>query len=57
MVHKFFDFATKKMTPVVALPKGPYLPIAPAVSPHGRTFLYTQVDANVTDLMLLENFR
>ena len=53
---QLFDFATKQVTPVVALEKEPFVE-PPAVSPDGRTFLYTQVDTGETDLMLVENFR
>jgi hypothetical protein len=54
---QFFDLATRQVTPIAALPKKPLLPIAPAVSPDGRTFLYTQADTGETDLMLVDNFR
>jgi Tol biopolymer transport system component len=53
---QFFAFATKQVTPVVALEKEPF-PEPPAVSPDGQTFLYTQVDTVESDLMLVENFR
>jgi eukaryotic-like serine/threonine-protein kinase len=54
----FHDFATRQTTRVAQLAKPP----APtsrslALSPDGRTFLFTQLDASGSDLMLLENFR
>jgi Tol biopolymer transport system component/predicted Ser/Thr protein kinase len=52
---EYFDFATVKST-TVARNLGnvtPYL----AVSPDGRTILYSRVDSSVDDLMLVENFR
>jgi Tol biopolymer transport system component len=54
---QFFDFATRQVTPAVALEKEPEWLIPPAVSPDGRTFLYNQVDTGEADLMLVEDFR
>jgi Tol biopolymer transport system component len=51
---QFFDFATKKNRSVTTIESpGGYL----SVSPDGRWFLYSQVDQQGSDLMLVENFR
>jgi Tol biopolymer transport system component len=51
----FFDFATGGKRVVARLGGAPLG--RPAVSPDGRTFLYTQWDVGEADLMLVENFR
>jgi Tol biopolymer transport system component len=52
---QFLEFATGKVTRVAPISKPP----APglAVSPDGRTILYTQTDQEGSELMLVENFR
>jgi Tol biopolymer transport system component len=54
----FHEFATRAVTRVAQLAKRPssYIPRL-SLSPDGRTFLFTQIDAEGSDLMLLENFR
>jgi hypothetical protein len=54
---KFFDFATKQTRVIAKLPGISVIGQRPAVSPDGRTVLYTQIDVNDTDLMLVDNFR
>jgi Tol biopolymer transport system component len=52
------DFATRQTTRVAQLAKPPSpTSRSLALSPDGRTFLFTQLDASGSDLMLLENFR
>jgi Tol biopolymer transport system component len=53
----FFDFATGRKKVVVPLGGMPLAGQRPAVSPDGRTFLYTQWDVGEADLVLVENFR
>jgi len=53
----FFDFATGRKKVVAPLGGAPLAGQRPAVSPDGRTFLYTQWDVGEADLMLVENFR
>ena len=55
---KFFNFATGRMTQVAAPEKLPVLGMPGlAVSPDGRWILYAQVDQDISDIMLVENFR
>jgi Tol biopolymer transport system component/serine/threonine protein kinase len=55
---EFFNIATGRMTQVAAPEK---LPVwwnpGLAVSPDGRWVLYAQVDQDISDIMLVENFR
>ena len=55
---KFYDFATRKITNICNMEKGPYEG-APglSVSPDGRFILYVQLDEARNNLMLAENFR
>ncbi len=55
---KFYDFATRKITNIFDMEKGPYEG-APglSVSPDGRFLLYVQLDEARNNLMLAENFR
>lgn len=55
---KFYDFATKKITNICDMEKGPYEG-APglSVSPDGRYILYVQLDEARNNLMLAENFK
>jgi eukaryotic-like serine/threonine-protein kinase len=57
-VIEFFNLATGKMTPVATTEKqlARWIPSL-AVSPDGRHLLYTQIDQQGSDLMLMENFR
>jgi len=52
---QYLEFATGKVTRVAPISKPP----APglAVSPEGRTILYSQIDQRGTELMLVEDFR
>ena len=55
---KFFNIATGRVTQVAAPEKLPVLGMAGlAVSPNGRWILYSQVDQDISDIMLVENFR
>ena len=54
----FFDFTTRRATRVFDLESRPSREATGiAVSPDGRTILYTQLDALSRDIMLVENFR
>jgi hypothetical protein len=52
---QFFNFATKRIRSITTIdgPVSEYL----SVSPDGRSILYSQVDHEGSDLMLVENFR
>ena len=50
-----YEFATGKVQKIEAIERTIYLGFA--VSPDGRTILYTQLDEAGSDLMLVENFR
>jgi hypothetical protein len=52
---QFFGFADKKTRQVAAIDKP--VAVGLAVSPDGRTILYSQVDYESNDLMLVENLR
>jgi Tol biopolymer transport system component len=54
---KFFDSSTRQARVIIQLSGPPIISQPPAVSPDGRTLLYTQIDINDTDLMLVDNFR
>jgi Tol biopolymer transport system component/predicted Ser/Thr protein kinase len=56
-VIKLFNFATRKVTRVVTMEKPPILTSGLAVSPDGRWLLYSQLDVESADIMLVENFR
>ena len=54
----FFEFATGRVHRVVDIPGRPLRgPVGTAVSPDGRSLLFTQIDDVKSDLMLVENFR
>jgi len=60
-VITFFSFATQKLVPIAAVPRGP-IPQGGfgnrlAVSPDGRWLLYVQNDRDESEIMLVENFR
>jgi hypothetical protein len=50
----FFDFATRQIQPVFDV--GKYFR-DPSVSPDGRWVLYTQLDEDNADIMLVDDFR
>jgi Tol biopolymer transport system component len=52
---QFFSFATGVVTPVVTLSKPVHMGFS--ASADGRWILYTQIDQEGSDLMLVENFR
>ena len=52
---RFYEFATRKIQKLLTIERPVHLAIA--VSPDGRTILYTQLDEAGSDLMLVENFR
>ncbi len=52
---RFYDFSSRQTRLVATLTKPPGAGIA--VSPDGRTLLYSQVDEENSDVMLIENFR
>jgi hypothetical protein len=51
----FYDFKTKQVTPILRLTGG--VSEGLALSPAGRSLLYTQIDSTVSDLMLVEDYR
>ena len=51
----FFNFATRKLTSVLAIEKPTQYGLS--VSPDGKSILYTQFDYYNWDIMLVENFR
>jgi len=55
---EFFNPATGKTTPVATTEKvlARWIPSL-TVSPDGKYMLYTQIDQQGSDLMLMENFR
>ena len=52
---QFYDFSTGQTRQIVALPKPPAAGLS--VSADGSVILYSQVDSQTVDLMLVENFR
>ena len=55
---RFFNFNTRKVQEIARLEKPPWpFGNTPAVSPDGRYILYTQMDQQESDIMLVENFR
>lgn len=55
---EFFNFATRKVTPILTLEKRlPGAISGLSVSPNGRQLIWTQLDQSGSDLMLMENFR
>jgi hypothetical protein len=55
---EFFDFASRRATRLANLEREPtrFEP-GLAISPDGRTILYTQTDQADSDIVLVENFR
>jgi eukaryotic-like serine/threonine-protein kinase len=53
---QFFDFASRKIT-VLGRTERPYFPDGFSVSPDRHHLLFTQVDRDDRDIMLVENFR
>ncbi len=53
---KFFDLGSRRTTEIRKLEKRPFN-AGLSLSPDGRWFLYTQLDATDTDLMLVEGVR
>ena len=51
----FFSFKTKQVTPIIRL-TGAVSEVL-ALSPDGRSLLYTQIDSTISDLMLVEDYR
>jgi Tol biopolymer transport system component len=52
---RLYEFSTSKIKKILTIERGIFEEIA--VSPDGRTILYTQVDEAGSELMLVENFR
>ena len=54
----FWDFAMRRVRELISFPRPPVASLPGlAVSPDGRWVLYSQVDEDNADIMLLENFR
>ena len=54
---EFFNFATRKTTPVLSLQKTAPVFGGLAVSPDGRSLLYVQNEFDDSNIMLMKNFR
>jgi Tol biopolymer transport system component len=52
---QFFNFATKRIRSITTIERPVYSTLC--VSPDGRSLLYSQIDQQGSDLMLVENFR
>lgn len=52
---RFLDFATAKIRTIAPIPGPAFFGLS--VAPDNRSFLYTQIDREENDLMLVENFR
>jgi uncharacterized protein YdeI (BOF family) len=52
---QFLSFADGAITTIIAIAKPVFLGLT--VSPDGKSLLYTQIDQEVSDLMLVERFR
>jgi hypothetical protein len=54
----FFDFGTHQVRRTIQFPQPPVVSLPGlAVSPDGRWILYSEVDEDNADIMLLENFQ
>jgi hypothetical protein len=54
----FFSFATRQIAGIGTVEKEPMTgPPSLAVSPDGRWLLYAQLDRQVSNILLVENFR
>jgi hypothetical protein len=55
---KVFDFATGRVTQLAVMDKEPlwWVP-GLSIAPDGRSFLYAQLDASGSDIMMLDHFR
>jgi hypothetical protein len=53
----FFDFATRKMTPIFDLQKPAPFYGGMTVSPDGRSLLFVQSDFDDSSIMLMKNFQ
>jgi Tol biopolymer transport system component/DNA-binding winged helix-turn-helix (wHTH) protein len=55
----FYDFQGHRSTPIATLPEDKSIPIVGglAISPDGHSLLYSQMDEQNSDIMLVENFR
>ena len=55
---EFFSFATGQVTTIAVLEKGLDRGMSGlAVAPDGRRLIWSQVDHDSSDIMLMENFR
>jgi Tol biopolymer transport system component len=54
---EFFSFASRRREPFLSPPKGARFNTGFSVSPDGRWLLYSQLDREESDIMLLNNFR
>ncbi|MGH9846164.1 MAG: winged helix-turn-helix domain-containing protein [Blastocatellia bacterium] len=55
---EFFSFASRRVSEIARLPKGPERNIPGlAISPDGRSLLYVQADRSGSDLMMVKDFR
>ena len=53
-----FSFTTRKVSRVAAVERDPLKGLPGlTVSPDGRSILYSQADKNISDIMMVENFR